>query len=391
MRRAILLALGAALLAAAPAAASSPPQVVSVVRGGPEHNKDSYQQWVIHFDQGVYGLDAGNIQVKRYPDGFGGPIDVNFANGNSFVGVGVGTPSGTGTVAVHLINVGNIKNIDDVHMVAGDTGEEQAYYVDRTGPHVQVFHDGVQGDTTADSPVRFRLAIDEAPILGLTPASILLGGTAGATTAAIGPADFELDRTLSVSGMTGPGTVSVDLPAGAFTDELGNPSEAASGIEKTVTYTGAGTPSTTTPSATVPVLPGLPAAPSGPSPAPPPGPPSTTSAGSAPPKLTLGKVGALTLSSKGLVVPVTCTPQSGRCRAAVVVKAKRTTLCRATKSIPAGKRTMLAAACSKAGAARIKRAGRHGLAVSIAVTVTDGAGRHATQVKTGKATAPRHH
>jgi hypothetical protein len=374
---------------AAPATAS-PPVVTSIERSGPEHNKGSYQQFTIHFDQGVYGLaGATNVQVKRHPDGYGQPADVNFADGNSFAGVGVGTPSGTGTIAVHLINAGNIENAAHEHMIGGDNFAEVAYYVDRDGPISTLYPDPLTGGVTSASPVRFLLDIDEAPIQGLTGSSVHLSGTAGATTAAIVPDGGDPhDRVIEVSGMTGPGSVVVDLPPDAFQDELGNPSAqvvlspASAG---TAQYTGAGTPAGDgggqLPVGQVPIgqIP-IGQLPPAPSPAPPPAP--------AAPKLALGKLAAK-LSSKGrLALPVTCTAATPTCTAAVTISTgtgkRKHTLCKVTTKIASGRRVSLSVPCGAAARKKIRTAAK-GLPVAVAVTVTDGNGAKATATTSGKA------
>jgi hypothetical protein len=387
-RMAVVLCCSASALGAGAASAiASPPVVVSIEREGPEHNKADHQQWTIHFDQAVYGLDANNVQVKRYPDGFGQPTDVNFADGNAFVGVGVGTPAGTGTLAVHLINVGNIQNAAHEHMTGGDMGAEVGYDVDRTGPATTIYGDPLTGGVTGASPVRFLLDIDETPIQGLTGASVALSGTAGATTAAIVPdgGGDPRDRVLEVSGMTGPGSVVVALPVGAFADELGNPSQAATFVAgaNTAQYTGAGAPQGAgdpQPVAPLPIGPVGPVSPSpSPSPAPPPAPKPAA------PKVVVGAA-KLKLSSKGRVsVPVTCAADGPSCTAAVTVSAgagrRRHALCAGTAKVATGRSVAVAAPCGARGRREIRGAGRKGLKVTVAVTVTDATGHQATATR----------
>src|SRR5205823_3268164 len=63
---------------------------------------------------------------------------------------------------------------------------------------------------------------------------IVLGGTAGATTAAVSGAGPTY--TITVTGMTQSGNVTATVVAGATQDSAGNPSAASTSTDNTVTY-----------------------------------------------------------------------------------------------------------------------------------------------------------
>ncbi len=393
----LLIAAGAA-----PAAAvdTTPPELLSVVRdpGQQQRNKDGLQNWVITFSEPVYGFTQNNFGVSDDPDGFATAVpNWNFPNGNATGAMSIATPSGTGSVQAYVINLhdGAITDAAGNAWTGGMPAQENnGFYVDRDGPHPTIYPDPLTGGVTADSPVRFLLDFTNEEDVDYSTIHPVVSGTAGATTAKLVPpgdgAD-PIDRIIEVSDMTGPGTVVVSLPDGAFLDTLDNPSHAAvvaPGAES-AQYTGAGTPKQNPGTGSGSGTPGspqqtplTPTAPGAqfPTPAPPPPPKDTT-----PPTLKLGALGALKLSArKALTIPVACTDGTG-CTVSVVVKAKRAVLCKAGRRLTTGRTAKLGVACSKAGAATIRRAGRKGLPVTITVTATDAAGNTARTGRTGRA------
>lgn len=97
-------------------------------------------------------------------------------------------------------------------------------------------------DPTNLSPVVFLATFSEAVNdFGIQPADVTVSGTAGATTAVVTGSGF--NYTIDVTGMTGPGTVIIMIPAGAATasNVTGTPagarlSQASINTDNTVTY-----------------------------------------------------------------------------------------------------------------------------------------------------------
>ena len=92
-----------------------------------------------------------------------------------------------------------------------------------------------QADPTSTSPINFEAVFSE-PVGGFGDASgdVTLGGTAGATTAVVtgGPMTYNV----AVSGMTGNGSVTASIPAGAAADAVGNANTASTSTDNTVTF-----------------------------------------------------------------------------------------------------------------------------------------------------------
>ena len=111
------------------------------------------------------------------------------------------------------------------------------FTVDLTPPTVVINQAASQADPSKNSPIHFTALFSEK-VYGFTTGSVVLGGTAGATTVVItNPSGDMTTYDLAVSGMVRTGTVTASLTAGAATDMVGNPTIVAStSTDNTVTY-----------------------------------------------------------------------------------------------------------------------------------------------------------
>jgi len=115
-----------------------------------------------------------------------------------------------------------------------------AYELDDTPPNVTVNQATSQSDPTNASPILFAVVFDETiDVSTFTNTDITLGGSAPGTLSAsliqVAPNDgttFEV----SVSGMTGPGTVTASIEANIVQDPAGNNNAASTSSDNTVTY-----------------------------------------------------------------------------------------------------------------------------------------------------------
>jgi LPXTG-site transpeptidase (sortase) family protein len=90
-----------------------------------------------------------------------------------------------------------------------------------------------QLDPTNTSPILFT-AVFSAPVTDFATGDVSLSGTAGATTAAVSGSGTTY--TVSVSGMTGNGTVIATVAAGVAHDASANPNEASTSTDNSVMY-----------------------------------------------------------------------------------------------------------------------------------------------------------
>lgn len=112
---------------------------------------------------------------------------------------------------------------EDINGNAGATltsvTDASSVTVDKTAPVGTIALASGQSDPTSDSPINFSLTFSE-DVYGLTDSDIDVSGTAGATTAVItGSGDT---YNVAVSGMTGSGTVVINLANGKVTDIAAN-------------------------------------------------------------------------------------------------------------------------------------------------------------------------
>jgi len=119
----------------------------------------------------------------------------------------------------------------------------QTYYavqknivVDNTAPTVTVNQAAGQADPTNASPIAFTVVFSES-VTGFTAEDVSVGGTSGgtkvATVSGSGPT-----YTVSVSGMSGDGTVTASVPAGGVLDQAGNTNPASTSTDNSVQYDG---------------------------------------------------------------------------------------------------------------------------------------------------------
>lgn len=141
------------------------------------------------------------------------------------------TPAGQGAVTVQL-KVGSVLDQAGNANTAGSNTLSITY--DTVAPSVMINQAAGQADPAGSVPIEFTAVFDEL-VAGLSGASLTLGGTAPGPLSAIvsgGP----LTYTVAVSGMTGSGTVTATLAAGAVADLAGNTSAAATSTDNEVLF-----------------------------------------------------------------------------------------------------------------------------------------------------------
>lgn len=123
-------------------------------------------------------------------------------------------------------------NLTDASLDVGTQPTE--FTVGGIPPTVTIDQGAGQADPTSTSPILFAVTFSE-PVTGFEAVDVVLGGTAGATTAVVSGAGPNF--TVSVSGMTQSGTVTATIPAAAAVDVNGNESLASTSADNTVTFT----------------------------------------------------------------------------------------------------------------------------------------------------------
>jgi len=136
------------------------------------------------------------------------------------------------TVVAYGVNIGsNNPSYDvetDMFRVNGTI-----YDFDPDRPSVTINQDPAQADPTSSSPINFAVNFS-TPVTGFDSTDVVLGGTAGATTAVVTGSGTTYN--VAVSGMTGSGSVTATIPDGAAVDASNVPSMASTSTDNSVTY-----------------------------------------------------------------------------------------------------------------------------------------------------------
>lgn len=174
-------------------------------------------------DTSTFG--TGNITVTG-PDGVSAPVQSFTASGNT-VTYTVGAPGGSwqaqadqGTYTITL----NADSVKDTGGMAVPTAT-QTFIVDTNAPTSTITLASGQSATTTTSPIVYDVSFSE-PVVGFnSAAAVLLTGSApGSLQATVAASDDTGENyTVTVSGMNGSGTVTMQVASGAATDAAGNP------------------------------------------------------------------------------------------------------------------------------------------------------------------------
>ncbi|MBX2934320.1 MAG: proprotein convertase P-domain-containing protein [Ferruginibacter sp.] len=100
-------------------------------------------------------------------------------------------------------------------------------------PEVTINQAAAQPDPTSASPINFTVVFDQV-VTGFATGDVTLSGTAGATTAVVTGSGTTYN--VAVSGMTSSGTVIATIAAGVCTNAGGDPNNASTSTDNTVTY-----------------------------------------------------------------------------------------------------------------------------------------------------------
>ncbi len=119
------------------------------------------------------------------------------------------------------------------------TSTDNAVTYDITAPTVTINQAAVQANPATTSPINFTVVFSKT-VTGLTSAGVVLGGTAGATTAVVSGSGTTYN--VAVSGMVQTGTATASVAAGAAVDLAGNSSTASTSTDNTVTFALSTTP-----------------------------------------------------------------------------------------------------------------------------------------------------
>ncbi len=188
------------------------------------------------FAEGVSGFTGSDVDLTGSTGGGSGlsasvtPIDT------SHYTVSVTGMSGVGTV-VATIPAGAATSIASGSPSQASSSSDNQVNFDLVAPTVTINQASGQGDPTGSGPILFTVIFSE-DVTGFTSADVNLSGSSLAGLSAAVTQNTPSNYTVSVTGMTGEGTVVANIGAGAATDGVGNASDASTSGDNTVTFDG---------------------------------------------------------------------------------------------------------------------------------------------------------
>ncbi len=183
------------------------------------------------FSEAVTGFGAGDISFagSTAPGTLAATVT---GTGPSYT-VAVSGMTGNGTVVVSIpaasvIDAGGLGN-------SASTSVDNSVTFDNVSPTVTINQAAAQADPTAGATIQFTVVFSE-PETGFSAADVSLTGSTVAGNLVVGVTGSGPLYTVSVTGMSGAGTVVASIPAGAARDLAGNPSLASTSVDNSVTH-----------------------------------------------------------------------------------------------------------------------------------------------------------
>ena len=139
----------------------------------------------------------------------------------------------SGTVVVS-VPAGVAQNGSGIGNAASSSTDNTVSY-DVTAPTVTINQAASQADPTNASPVDFDVVFSES-VTGFTGSDVSFTGSTVSGTLSASVSGSGATYTISVTGMTGNGSVIASIPAGRASDLAGNSSVASTSTDNTVTY-----------------------------------------------------------------------------------------------------------------------------------------------------------
>lgn len=212
---------------------NSPPPTVTInsSAGQPDPATGGPISFTVHFSKPVTGFTGADVSFTGSTAG--GTLVATVTGSGTDYTVSVDGMTGNGTVVASVpaggaVDVGNQPN-------AASTSTDNTVQFTAGAPTVTINQAAGQSDPTSAASITFTVQFSE-PVTGFTATDIsFTGSTAAGTLVAVVSGNGPL-YTVTVTGMTGSGTVVVSIPAAAATDAGANPSAASTSSDNTVAW-----------------------------------------------------------------------------------------------------------------------------------------------------------
>ncbi len=198
---------------------------------------------VTYIGADIITLDASDVTLNRTGSA-NGAVTIS-GSGTTSRTVTVGSLSGSGTIG---ISIAAGTGEDFAGNTTGPMGPSTTFTVDAIPPGISI--GAPSASLTNTGPVSYTVTYSGASSVTLAPGDVTLNtmGTATGTVSVSGSGT--LSRTVSISSVTGDGTIGISIAAGTATDGVGNPAPAAGPsatftVDNTPPTVSIGPPSTT--------------------------------------------------------------------------------------------------------------------------------------------------
>jgi hypothetical protein len=207
------------------------PSVSSINRAGADPTNAASVSFTVTFSESVTGVTTGafNLDIT----GVSGASITGISGSGATRTVTVNTGSGDGTVSIDLLTVTGI--IDTVGNALGSAFVAgQSYTIDKTAPGISI--SAPNPTSTISGPVDFTITYTGAGAVTLATGNVTLNATGSATGNISVSGSGTGSRTVTISSISGTGTIGISIAAGTASDAAGNSAPAA-GPSATCTVT----------------------------------------------------------------------------------------------------------------------------------------------------------
>jgi len=186
--------------------------------------------YTVHFSEAVTGFDGSDILFTGST--VGGTLVAGVTGSGQDYTVTVTGMSGTGTVKA-TIPAGAATGASGQNLASTSTDNTVTF--DGTPPTVTINQAAGQADPTQSGPIQFTVVFSEN-VTGFTSSDVDLSSSSLTGLNAAVTQNSPSNYTVSVTGMSGSGTVVAKVKAGAATDTAGNTSAASTSTDNSVFF-----------------------------------------------------------------------------------------------------------------------------------------------------------
>jgi Concanavalin A-like lectin/glucanases superfamily/Bacterial Ig-like domain len=205
----------------------APTVIINQANGQADPTNASPIHFTAVFSEAVSGFTSADVSVT----GMVGTPSVNVTGGPTTYDVAV-SGMASGETVVASISSGVAQDAAG-NLSQASTSTDHSVTFDNTSPTVTINQANSQADPTNASPIHFTAVFSEA-VQGFTTGDVNIAGMAGTPTVNVtgGPTTYDV----AVSGMASGETVVASINSGVAQDAAGNPSQASTSTDHSVTF-----------------------------------------------------------------------------------------------------------------------------------------------------------